>query len=433
MSRSFLSHPIYRKLIRRRRLLGVLITVLSWGTLYVGLSLNFQPDLSIPRGGVWTFSPWIGEDWILLILIFLGVGWSLLGRDHFENNPQAISIVPMQKEIPDWIVDPQALQQMIVDLAKEMGVNVSRAYVVDKVIPNAFATFVWQKGDMVVLNRNLIEIFDTESLRSVIAHELAHVAGDDVQHRVLSVIPRMIVHWLLIVVGLQLFAVLLLGVDGKELFARVMQLGIWALCVGGWFGFLQWWSNQYSQVKEKMADIQGAAYTSVEGSINGFLRLNARSHTLQAFQKVFEHRDVRVDRRTMIQALQLFPTGAVTVEKVFELAPRCYAEAKLKDMLQILSIEMSEEQQADWVASTLSALFSEVATPDIPEMKIPFAWQQFDWNHDGLLQTKEIEAMVEHLKANPKALTHDEGHGTHPSTRHRILLLADVFLDDVEV
>lgn len=63
----------------------------------------------------------------------------------------------------------------------------------------------------------------------------------------------------------------------------------------------------------------------------------------------------------------------------------------------------------------------------------PFVWQEFDWNHDGELQRKELAGLIESLKKCPKALTNKEGtEGTHPAIRDRILFIANLYADVFE-
>ena len=61
------------------------------------------------------------------------------------------------------------------------------------------------------------------------------------------------------------------------------------------------------------------------------------------------------------------------------------------------------------------------------EPKDPFVWNNFDWNHDGVLQREEIDAMVQVLRDEPDALSDkEEKEGAHPPIRERILFLSDL-------
>ena len=78
--------------------------------------------------------------------------------------------------------------------------------------------------------------------------------------------------WLVLLQGIQLCGVFLLASDLWTLTVRLFVLFVYTLLAGILFRVIGGFENQYSQIKENLADIYGAAYTSVEGSINAFLR-----------------------------------------------------------------------------------------------------------------------------------------------------------------
>lgn len=431
MSNSIEQHPMVRRLKTIRFVFGVLSTLVSIGSLYAVLSVTFQVDLSASDGGQFVFQYWSGEQWWWLVLAALGIGVGSLTTDQFDSNPEAVQIFPRGEEIPDWLPETENICQMVEELSREMEVEIDRVYVANKHIPNAFASLVLQRGHIIILYRNLLEIMDRDSLKSVLAHECAHAKGDDVRHRMINILPRLLMVWIVLLKGIQLCGVLLLASDLWSLGVRLFSLVVYIILVNILFRFLGWFENQYSQVKENLADIYGAAHASVEGSINAFLRLNDRSHTLELLESVLKERFEAVDTKSLLLAVKTFPTGAKDIDQITEMITRSYVAAKVATLCQGLDLE--GEDRLDMIEDMTNELLSHLPQVQMDEKSLvdePFAWQQFDWNHDGFLQIDELSAMVTKLREDPKALTNGEGSGTHPPMRERILLLADVFIPE---
>ena len=54
---------------------------------------------------------------------------------------------------------------------------------------------------------------DKDSLKVILAHECAHAKGEDVRHRMFSILPRLLMIWIVLLKGVQLCGVLLLHPD----------------------------------------------------------------------------------------------------------------------------------------------------------------------------------------------------------------------------
>ena len=431
MSNSIEQHPTVRRLKTTRFILGVISFLVSVGLLYLVLSMTFQVDLDASDGGRFVFKPWLGHQWWWLVLAGLGIGIVSLTSDHFESNPEFVQIFPAGKTVPDWLTNTTDICQMIDQLSVEMDVEIDRVYVANEHIPNAFASLVLQRGHIIVLYRNLLQIMDKESLKSVLAHECAHAKGEDVRYRLLNILPRLLMVWIVLLKGVQLCGILLLASDIWSLAVRLFTLVVYVFMVNILFTIVAWFENQYSQVKEKLADIYGAAHTSVEGSINAFLRLNDRSHTLELLEDVLNQRFEKIDPQSLLVALKAFPTGSKNMDEITELITKTYVKAHVWSLCTALDI--AESERAGLIERMTEELLSFIPEKELDERAIvdsPFAWQQFDWNHDGFLQANELSAMIALLRKDTLALTDKEGSGTHPPMRDRILLLADVFMKE---
>ena len=433
MSRSIEQHPTVRRLKTTRFGFATISFCVSIGLLYLILSITFQVDLEVSDGGQFIFKPWSWDQWWLLVLAALGIGVGSLTSDHFESNPAFVQIFPSGEDVPNWLTNTTEICEMVEQLSVDMDVDIDRVYVANEHIPNAFASLVLQRGHIIILYRNLLEIMDKDSLKAVLAHECAHAKGEDVRYRMLNILPRLLMIWIVLLKGVQLCGVVLLASDLWGMGVRLFTFLLYIFMVNVLFTVIRWFENQYSQVKENLADIYGAHYTSVEGSINAFLRLNDRSHTLELLESVLKQRFDTIDPKSVQLAVKSFPTGAKDIDQMRELIIRLYVASKVGWLCQSLDLELAN-------GSDLIQRVTEDLLHHLPELKSdeesivdsPFAWQQFDWNHDGFLQLDELSVMVQKLREDPKALTNDEGSGTHPPMRDRILLLADVFIPEAQ-
>ncbi len=436
-------NPIFQSIQRKRTLTGLLSGIVSFGMLVGVLCTEIVPKLDSSWGSHFSWKLWTGEGWWEIVIAGVIILWSTLVKgNRFEADKKLIRIYPILEEPITTTYNVEDIRDISLDLSGQMGVDLEAIYIGEEPVPNAFATFAVDSGDIMVLNSNLIDIMDRESLRSVIAHELGHVVGNDVLFRIGNILPKIIAMLLFFGVGIKLTGILLLSTGIIEVFCRLLVLIVAIVVMTFATMIMNGFENVYGRQKEIMADLYAAHFTSVEASINSFLRLNSRSHALTVFVELLNKETGELDSETVQLALKNFPSGSMNKEEIERLIPRSYAQAHLQRLLESLSIQIPEEVLNEWVekmveyrsvekADESDAVHVEEEVAEVGEAvelsQIPFAWRTFDWNHDGLLQRGEIVAMLQALKEDPKALAEDEGGGTHPSIRNRIELLADVF------
>jgi hypothetical protein len=206
------------------------------------------------------------------------------------------------------------------------------------------------------------------------------------------------------------------------------------------------YSNWYSRVKEKMADAYAAEYTSIESMMNGLLRLNDRSHTLETLIMSLSKHSSDLSEEVIHSVINQFPTGTKNINYITSKAPKYLIEAQLNLLLESHSSELPEESRMRFVEEVLTNKVKLDDTDDadkedqsseggdhIDELVIepPFLWRQFDWNHDGELQLNELAALIKTLKQDEKALSGDD-EGTHPPIRERLLFIAELYSAEFE-
>lgn len=425
-------HPTFKQLQTHRMLVGFLSMLLSIATLYIVLGLSVNPDLNLPEGSRLAWGFWDGDGWWEVLLAFAFIGYSTFkAAGVMVESDDMVCIYPPSEEAKELAYDTDTIRENTLRIASEMGVSIEEIYITEQSVPNAFATFALERGDIMVLHTNLIDIMDEASLNSIIAHELGHMAGNDVMYKAGSMLPKNLAQILLILIYIKLFGILLLSESISQVWWRSLEIVYVAAAAQIWLGLTSTIDMMYSRAKEKMADMYGAFYSSVEASINSFVRLNARSHALEAFVDALKDRK-HVDATILASAVDYFPYENPNVEFVKEVAPKCYAQAHIKQLCKTLSIDLPadiESQMIEQLISHHTTSESEEASGTPEEHNTtPFSWTVFDHNQDGVLQTREISDMLAAMQKNPTALTDEEADsGTHPSNRTRIFFLAKAF------
>ena len=436
---------VFQKLKQQRMMMGIVAMAVSYGMVFLILGIKYTPRLTSDRGMDISWEVWDGSGWWKILLIGAVIFFSTMSSNESLKDGKSIrQIHPKTDKKQLSIVFPSHLsEQLIVDatleLAKEMRVEVSGIYIGENPIPNAFTTFALEEGNTVLITSNLLMILDEQSIRAVIAHELGHIKNKDVMFKRGVLVPQLFIRLWMILLIIQTFGVVLLSTGIWQFVYRCLFfLGVvvvFFMCTG----ILSKVSNWYAQTKEKMADAYAVQYTSMEGMINGFVRLNDRSHTLKSFIKALQKEDKELDKTVLQEALRIFPTGNKSDEEIQEKVSSIYAQAHLQLLLKRLRVDADKNQKEQWLEQML-ALQKEPEEKDEQEeqadkkeeesqaqTKDPFVWSDFDWNHDGVLQEEEIDEMVKVLRDEPNAMSDkEEQEGEHPPIRERILFLADL-------
>ena len=425
-------HPTFGRLKTQRFLIGTTSMILSLVTLYVVLCLSIKPDLDSNIGVDFDWVYWNGDGWWEVLLAMGVMAFATFkATGSMVESDKMIQIHPPSLEADSLAYDVERIRNNALKLASDMGVTVEEIYIATESVPNAFATVAIERGDIMVIHTNLIDILDEASLNSIIAHELGHMAGNDVLHKVGSSLPKRLAQILLVIVYVKLTGILLLSENFMQVVYRSFGLGVVLVLAQLWMGLTTRVDLMYSRCKEKMADMYGAFYVSVEASINSFVRLNARSHALEAFVNALKERK-HIDMTTLASAVDYFPYDNPNPDFVSKVAPQCYIKAHIKQLCQALAIELPDVVEVDLVQRFMEYYVpltaDEVGEVEEGNTEIPFSWKMFDHNQDGILQRDEILDMLNELDSNPSALTDDEGDsGTHPSNRTRITFLAETF------
>ncbi|HUY20799.1 MAG TPA: M48 family metalloprotease [Acidimicrobiales bacterium] len=109
-------------------------------------------------------------------LLGLGFGLVVVSGSWWFSDRLAIRVARARRLGPD---EAPGLQAMVVELARRAELRAPRMYLSSCPQPNAFATGRSPKHAVVVVTEGLLALLEPAEVRSVIAHELAHIRHRD--------------------------------------------------------------------------------------------------------------------------------------------------------------------------------------------------------------------------------------------------------------
>jgi heat shock protein HtpX len=122
---------------------------------------------------------WIGHAFGgqqgMVIAFILAIGMNFFS--YWFSDKIVLRMYRAQEASPQ---DNPALFSMVQELAGNAGLPMPRVYVIPEQSPNAFATGRNPEHAVVAVTEGLLRLMNTEELKGVLAHELAHVKNRDI-------------------------------------------------------------------------------------------------------------------------------------------------------------------------------------------------------------------------------------------------------------
>ena len=209
---------------------------------------------------------------LLIFAAVIGFGGSfislLLSKWIAKMTTKAQVIETPSNPAEQWLVE--TVQQ----LAREAGVNTPEIAVFPAQQSNAFATG-WNRNDaLVAVSQGMLQRFDREEIRAVLAHEMGHVAnGDMVTMTLIQGVVNTFVIFLARVVGYFVDKVVFRNDSGHGL-GFIMVTIVAEIVLGILASTIVFW---YSRWREFHADAAGARLASRDGMISALQRLKAEA------------------------------------------------------------------------------------------------------------------------------------------------------------
>jgi Zn-dependent protease with chaperone function len=481
-------HPVFRLAFWRRNLYLALFLVLELALLAFLACLHFQTHedrehlqgLTVHHflGFYVYFDPlrWSSLTRLAVSLLVL-VGFSHYAFIKAFRGKGMISLYPEDRSKGRQFGSLRGpeLVEMVQELARTLGVRrIDRIAVSKQPDPNAYTARILGLGNVVVLHSNLLSILTKEEVRSVIAHEVGHIRRkDSVLYQLLNM-PRTGA-WVIVLLN---FVRVIGGVMDSdsfgEAFARFVFLGMASWLVVKAFGLLERLSNLASQQTELMVDAYAAHVCGWDKQLNALLLVGERAEALtgyiEAVQKVAGRAGDELNEKSLLRLLNRLPGEELDAQRAIENAASLYIADRLTMLREKLCVPLTDEQISDLAVKGAEALRQrkledepadeedEDEEPDADtqaareearkeaekaeeerrqqeeeQRKRLLFWRDYDKDRSGYLTEPELAGLVEDLRKQPdrmifrEFLEPDGEWKDHPTTRHRILFLADLF------
>jgi hypothetical protein len=258
-----------------------------------------------------------------------------------------------------------------------------------------------------------------------------------------------------------------------EFLARLSLLALAAWLVGEAFGRLRRLANLASQQTELMVDAYAAQVCGWDKHLNALLLLGERAEALTGYleevRKLAGRVDDELNEKSLLRLLNRLPADERDARHAVEAAAGLYLVDRLTLLREKLCLPLSDEEISGLAARAAEALRRRRPGDEPPDdedeeadTKVRLAareearkarekeeekrqsrekelqqkllfWRDYDTDHVGYLGEAQLARLVEDLRAQPGRmifrafLEPDAEWQDHPTTRDRILFLADLF------
>ena len=425
----------------------------------IGLEISFHFDIIITL----TF--------IIVIYLLRSIVGNYILMQMFNNPSKGMyQIYPviLPEEIDNRIftsVSSAKISNWVQTIADEMKIGaISKVFLAKTAIPNAytielsafpFIPFI-RKRNFVVLNSNILLILKEEEIKSVIAHELAHIKNHDS-------ILRLILsghHLFLQAAYLFFYIVILTGISNAILIefnpikALVDTIILLVIMISATLisDLTIYFLRKSNQMAELQADLEPLQIIGFKPTINMLIKLGQRTEVLERLKIEtiwLEKQDIyreEMRKGLILEILEKFPETEIDDLKVKSQAPKVYLDKMVEILKESYFLDLTglpgfEERMADAINKLYEKRKLELdlkAQRGSKEKKkhdfenhTMINWRDFDLNLDFNLDVEEIKLFETALEKNPNMLFRSENSETkpnknHPSFRSRILFVYQV-------
>ncbi len=430
--------------------------------IYVGFEISFNFDIIRT----------------LLFIVVIYLLRSIVGNYilmQMFNNPSKgmyqIYPVILPEEIDSRIfttISSAKISNWVQSIAEDMKIGkISKVFLAKTAIPNAytielsafpFIPFI-RKRNFVVLNSNILLILKEEEIKSVIAHELAHIKNHDSILRLILSGP----HLFLQAAYLFFYVIILTGIsnsfliDFNPLKAVVDTIILLIIMISATLvsDLTIHFLRKSNQMAELQADLEPLRIIGFKPTINMLIKLGQRTEVLESLKIEtiwLEKQDIyreEMRKGLILELLEKFPETEIDDLKVKAQAPRVYLEKMIEILKESYYLDLTglpglEERISEAIDKLYEKRKLEL---DLKSQRIKngkkkgrgqpqstINWRDFDLNLDFNLDVEEIKLFVTALEINPNMLFRSENSETkpdknHPSFRSRILFVFQVAED----
>ncbi len=375
----------------------------------------------------------------IIVLQMIIIYYTALGRMGRED---MIKLYPKFNKPKEWTCrhSQENLVKWTLEIAEKSGVTVNKIYLLRSPIPNAFTFSLPLVGSIVVVHSNLADLLNSEEVKAIISHEIAHIRNRDSIVQILARMPDFFVQiiylYIYVRIGMGIVDALLVTFDIVAVIVRIIVLLAFFILANIMLYLGKRYIQRASRAAEHLADYHAAEILGPTNTINALLRLGQRVEAIVTLADELKWLAglnatgiMPLTNEEINRAIGSMSSVEIDERVVRQNASRIFLENRLKLLRDTYGLALSDEQISTIVKPAVEKLIKtrgltkkEVSTVD---------WRAADTDGDERLDSDELAKLVGILRKDPEKLMFDSEVGKnfllmdHPDFRRRILFIAD--------
>jgi Zn-dependent protease with chaperone function len=377
-----------------------------------------------------------------VILIYLTAYRVLQQKDLVElyptfNEPEGFRSRFSRDQIVMWTQE----------LARKSKVNVSKIYLMNSALPNAFTFALPLMGSVVVVHTNTLEVLNEDEVKAIITHELGHIKNQDSIVQIFTRMPSFFIDIIYLYIYLRLALAVVNSVVASDIYSagiRLFILVIFFLLSRLLTVISRLFMQKASRSAEFQCDYHAASILGSEATINALIRLGQRVEAItvlveeiQWLESLNPERARPVEPAELMNMITKYPLDGIDEANAREVAPEVFLSTRLKNLREIYGVKLDDKQIEDAVEPAIPELRkkrNDVKPVSEATKKLETVdWRRVDYDSNRRLSKDELVDLLKLLRENPNKMLFDREVGVnmlvldHPDFRRRVLFIADEF------
>ncbi|MGD9397229.1 MAG: M48 family metalloprotease [Candidatus Thorarchaeota archaeon] len=416
--------------------------------LFVSLLTIGHPDFII------SFDPTYSNP-IISVALFIGIGLMQLAMLYIMarqmlRQKDLIKLYPDYNKETEWRsrYSHDDIVNWTQELAKQSEVEVSKIYLMNSPLPNAFTFSLPLIGSVVVVHSNTLDVLNEDEVKAIITHELGHIANRDSLVQIFARMPSLFID----LIYLYIYITLGVGVASAVfLEGSIINAGI-RLAILGTFFILsrvlamisKLFMQKASRDAELMSDYHAASVLGHESTINALIRLGQRVEAITVLieevrwlESLNPERARTISNEELMRIITHYPLDGIDEVNARLIAPGIFLSTRLKHMREVYGIQLTDKQIQNAVEPAVASLQKKrvdvkPTSGETKDIQI-VDWREVDFDEDRRLSGSELTELLKMLRENPTKMLFDREVGVnlltldHPDFRRRVLFIADEF------
>ena len=420
-----------------------LIQILLVSILYLDESIPFVVGIDFSRTNAIVSASLFAS--IILMQIFL----LYVTVYRIMQQPDLIQLYPTFKKPEDFKsrFSRDKIVSWTQELAEKSKVKVGKIYLMNSALPNAFTFSLPLMGSTVVVHTNTLEVLNEEEVKAIIAHEIGHIRNKDSIVQIFTRMPSFFIDVIYLYIYLRLALGIINSAVAGDLTTVAIRIGVLVVffLLSRFLTIIsRLFMQKASRAAEFMCDHHAASILGHEATINALIRLGQRVEAITVLieeirwlESLNPERAKPAAPADLMHMITKYPLDGIDDENAREVAPEVFLSTRLKNMREVYSVDLSDDQIDKAIQPALSELRKkrDDAKPlsEVTKKMETVDWRRVDYDRDRRLSSEELADLLKLLRQNPNKMMFDREVGVnmlmldHPDFRRRVLFIADEF------